>query len=82
VAAGHSTGGLTAPSLNGATIADVANNAAVVTGTVTSPAGVLVVDGVALTVNSVATSGTGITSGTGVLNAGKVVTLTTNSART
>jgi hypothetical protein len=80
VAAGQSTADLTvtALNLNGGTIVDVANNTAVVTGAVTNPAGVLVVDGIAPTVSSVATSGTGITAGTGVLNAGKVVTLTAN----
>jgi Ca2+-binding RTX toxin-like protein len=80
VAAGQSTSDLTvtALNLNGATIADVANNAAVTTGAVTNPAGVLVVDGVAPTVSSIAASGTGITAGNGVLNAGKVVTLTAN----
>jgi hypothetical protein len=80
VAAGQSTADLTvtALSLNGGTIADLAGNTAVVTGAVTNPAGVLVVDGIAPTVNSIATSGTGIASGTGVLNAGKVVTLTVN----
>jgi Ca2+-binding RTX toxin-like protein len=80
VAAGQSTADLTvtALNLNGGTIADVANNLAVVTGAVTNPGGVLVVDGVAPTVNSVTTSGTGITAGSGVLNAGKVVTLTVN----
>jgi hypothetical protein len=80
VAAGQSTADLTvsAFNLNGGTIADLAGNTAVVTGAVTNPAGVLVVDGIAPTVNSIATSGTGITSGTGLLNAGKVVTLTVN----
>jgi hypothetical protein len=78
VAAGQSTADLTvtALNLNGGAINDGAGNAAVVTGAVTNPAGVLVIDGIAPTVSSVATSGTGITSGTGDLNAGKVVTLT------
>src|SRR4051812_16062643 len=80
VAAGQSTADLTvtALNLNGGTIRDIANNAAIVTGAVTNPSGVLVVDGVAPTVSSIATSGTGITAGSGVLNAGKVVTLTAN----
>ncbi len=80
VAAGQSTADLTvtALNLNGGTIKDVASNAAVVTGAVTNPAGVLVVDGVAPTVSSIAASGMGITAGSGVLNAGKVVTLTAN----
>jgi Ca2+-binding RTX toxin-like protein len=80
VAAGQGTADLTvtALNLNGGTIADVAGNTAVVTGAVTNPAGVLVIDGVAPTVNSVAASGSGITSGSGVLNAGKAVTLTAN----
>jgi hypothetical protein len=78
VAAGQGTADLTvtALNLNGGTIADVAGNTAVVTGAVTNPAGVLVIDGVAPTVSSVAASGSGITSGSGILNAGKVVTLT------
>jgi Ca2+-binding RTX toxin-like protein len=80
VAAGQSTSDLTvtALNLNGGTIADLANNAAVTTGAVTNPAGVLVVDGVAPTVSSIAASGTGITAGSGVLNAGKLITLTAN----
>jgi hypothetical protein len=80
VAAGQSTSDLTvsALNLNGGTIADLAGNTAVVTGAVTNPSGVLVVDGIAPTVNSVATSGAGITAGSGILNAGKVVTLTVN----
>jgi Ca2+-binding RTX toxin-like protein len=80
VAAGQGTADLTvtALNLNGGTIADIAGNTAVVTGAVTNPTGVLVIDGVAPTVSSVAASGSGITSGSGVLNAGKVVTLTAN----
>jgi hypothetical protein len=77
VAAGQNTSDLTvtALNLNGGTIKDAAGNAAVVTGAVTNPAGVLLIDGTVPTATSIAATGTGITSGNGNLNAGKVVTL-------
>jgi hypothetical protein len=75
VAAGQSTADLavTALSLNGGTITDVAGNTAIVTGAAVNPTGTLLVDGIAPTVSSVTTSPA---SGNVIL--GGVVTLTVN----
>src|SRR5580700_10790371 len=80
VAAGQNTADLavTAFNANSTTIVDGAGNAAVTTGAVTNPAGILQIDTTAPTVASVVTSGTGITSGTGDLDAGNTVTFTVN----
>jgi hypothetical protein len=81
VAAGQSTPDLVVSSfnLNGATVRDGAGNAANLSGASNNnPAGTLQIGTTALTVSSIATSGTGISSGSGDLNAGKVVTLTVN----
>ena len=82
VAAGQNTPDLVVSSfnLNGATVKDGAGNAADLSGASNyNPPGTLQIGGSpALTVASIATSGTGIASGSGDLNAGKVVTLTVN----
>src|SRR5258708_21602540 len=77
VAAGQNTPDLTVTAITG-TIADLAGNAANLTGAVTNPAGTLQIDTTAPTVASVATSGTGIAAGVGDLTTGSVVTLTVN----
>src|SRR5262245_63187010 len=68
---------VTAFNLNGATVSDAAGNSADVAGAVIKPTGILQIDTIALTVPSVAASGSGIDgAGNGDLNAGHVVTLT------
>lgn len=65
-------------SLNGATIKDAAGNAANLAAAAGfNPAGTLKVDTAAPTVQSIATSGTGITAGTGTVSVGGTVLLTT-----
>ena len=80
VAASENTADLavTAISLNGATVTDVAGNTANLAGAVTNPAGILQIDTTVPSVSLVTTSGTGITNGSGDLGVGSVVTFTVN----
>jgi hypothetical protein len=82
VATGQNTPDLaiSAFNLNGAAITDGAGNAASLSGATNyNPAGTLQINNTtALTITSIAATGTGITNGNGDLNAGKVVTLTVN----
>jgi hypothetical protein len=81
VAAGQNTPDLVVSSfnLNGATVKDGAGNVADLSAAINNnPAGTLQISTTALTVSSIAASGTGIANGGGDLNAGKVVTLTVN----
>ncbi len=81
VAAGQNTPDLVVSSfnLNGATVKDGAGNVADLSAATNyNPAGTLQINTTALTVSSIATSGTGIANGTGDLNASQVVTLTVN----
>ena len=81
VAAGQNTPDLvvSAFNLNGATVKDGAGNVADLSAATNyNPAGTLQISTTALTVSSIATSGTAIANGSGDLNAGQAVTLTVN----